>query len=82
MTPYVTPALVMLWITEGEIFGVEFSFHAGGEDGYDVCGEGRGEQEGEEIGDEADAGVVEEGHLCVEPFFCFCRCVLGDHDTV
>ncbi len=41
--------------------------------------DGRSEQEWEEIGDEAYAGVVEEGHFCVEAFLRFCRRVLGDH---
>jgi len=50
---------VVLRIAEGEIVGIEGFVAARTEDGDYVGGEGRGEEEWEEEGGEAGAGVVE-----------------------
>ncbi len=57
---------------QGEVIEVEGSafLEAGAEDGEDMCWVGRwgGEEEVEEVGGEAHAGVVEKGHGDFEAF--------------
>jgi hypothetical protein len=49
---------------------VEGAFFGGAEDGDDASEGGGPLQEGEEVDDEADAGVVGDGCGVMEAFFC------------
>ena len=62
--------VVVFWVAEGEVGGVEGGFFAGGVDGDEVGagGEGGGAVEGEEVVGEAHTGVIEEGEVSVETF--------------
>lgn len=56
---------------EREVGGYEGGVAAGAEDGDYMCWEGGVEEEGKELGCYSGAGVVEEGHECIETFACF-----------
>ncbi len=59
---------ILLQVTKRQVVRVELRFCTGGEDGDDTRGEGRFQEQGQELRDGAHAGVVHQRHGDVESF--------------